>query len=77
MTSEQKVKRLWPDAKIEDMGRDDGARPRPRFRVTITPGRYAYGRMKSWAWTSAWIGITQDEELSKGAGPGAQEGEHG
>lgn len=67
MTSEQKVKRVWPDAKIQDLGPKYGMRP--RFRVIIKPGRYAYGRMKSWAWKSAWESIVQDEELCKGAQP--------
>lgn len=66
MTSEQKVKKLWPAAKIE---RGNWGAYAPKFRVTIAPGRYTYGRMKSWAWAAAWDSIIQDEELSRGAAP--------
>jgi hypothetical protein len=60
MTSEEKVKKLWPGARIE---REDGR----RWRVTIKPGRYTYGIQKRWAWREALDSITQDDELSKGA----------
>ncbi len=65
MTSEQMVKMLFPDATIgkeqSGYGRDG------QFKVTIKPGRYAYGRMKSWAWKSALESIQQDKELMGGA----------
>ena len=63
MTSEEKVKQLWPDATMDRVEVKWGVH---NFRVTIKPGRYAYGRTKPQAWKAAWESITQDEELSKG-----------
>ena len=71
MSMESEVKRLWPAATIEDGWNIGGRR---YFRVTIKPGRYAYGIQKRWAWRSAWDAITQDEELCKGAGSPGEKG---
>lgn len=66
MKSQDKVLKLFPNAFVE---RGDFGRSTPKFRVTIKPGRYAYGRLKSWAWVAALESIQEDNELSKGAQP--------
>ena len=63
MTSEQKMRKYFPGAEIDKMNIASGGRVANHYRVTIMPGRYAYGRMKSWAWKSAWESIIQDIEL--------------
>lgn len=67
MTSEQKVKRLWPKAEIrrETVGPSRYGMQR-HYRVIITLGRYAYGKTPTRAWKSAWESITQNDDLSKG-----------
>ena len=60
MKYEQRVKKLVPGAFLED-----STLRRERFCVTIKPGRYAYGRMKSWAWKNAYESIIQDSEFLK------------
>lgn len=62
MTSEEKVKQLWPKAHSERLTRNGWS----EYRVTITLGRYAYGDKRSQAWKNAWDSIIQDEELYNG-----------
>jgi hypothetical protein len=77
MTSEEKVKQLWPEAMIQRVCLGGWRSKRFQFMVTIKPGRFTYGRMKKWAWKSAWDSITQDEELSASPGEKPPEGEKG
>jgi hypothetical protein len=65
MTSEQKVRQVWPNATIEWNERANGG----CWMVTLKPGRYCFGRQKTWAWRNAWDSITQDDELCHGAPP--------
>lgn len=64
MKAEDKVKRMFPEAFLTE---GYWGAYIPKYRVTIMDGRYAYGRMKSWAWTSALESIQEDEELTKAA----------
>lgn len=69
MRAQEKVLALFPEAYITREALNGWRSHAYHYRVTIKPGRYAYGRMKSWAWKSAYNSITQDAELSKGAHP--------
>ena len=58
MTSEEKVKQLWPGARL--------VRGVYQWQLFITKGRIIHGDTAAEAWANAWDSITQDDEICNG-----------